>query len=154
MDGEGPGGKSTRRSSLFFCHGIVIFEAPPEHAGPHITALITQEQMFIRRRHYYYLLPALFHCAVALCCGTARSSYARVFWDSVGVFAAFCGLPKLKRAPIGFALAALVSVSKHSGRLLEIQLGKLLAPALSQCEMTDKISREHTGHFSTAQPQP
>lgn len=98
--------------------------------------------------------PFVWFSAVSLCCGAARSNYARVFWDSVGVFAAFCGLPKLKRAAIGFALAALVSVSKHSGRLLEIQLGKLLAPALTQRKMTDKISREHTRHFSTMQLQP
>lgn len=87
--------------------------------------------------------PFVCFSAVSLCCGAARSNYARVFWDSVGVFAAFCGLPKLKRAAIGFALAALVSVSKHSGRLLEIQLGKLLAPALTQRKMTDKIENEN-----------
>lgn len=89
--------------------------------------------------------------AVTLCWGTARRNYARVFWDSVGVFAALCGLLKLKRAAIGFALAALVSVSKRSGSLLEIQLWKLLALVFTQHKMTDKISPgTHRAFFHSA----
>lgn len=80
----------------------------------------------------------MFPLCLVQCHESGTWNYTWVFWDSVGgfffpalaLFFFLLWVTQVKRVLIRFTLAALVSVSRSSGRLFQIQRRKVLAPSL------------------------